>query len=146
LLVVKETSILIYFQVINNKTKNLVLSGKKKHANDFSLKRTCHWHLIGAISSYLAVIWQVGQLIDFLFSCIALYSAISSRLAVNWQVGQLIDFLFSYIALYSAISSCLAVNWQVGQLIDFLFSYIALYSAISSCLAVNWQVGQLISN
>jgi hypothetical protein len=37
--------------------------GKKKLANDFSLKRTCHWHLLGAISSRLAVNWQVGQLI-----------------------------------------------------------------------------------
>jgi hypothetical protein len=44
--------------------------------------------------------------------------AIGSCLVVNWQVGQLINFLFSYIALYSAISSCLAVNWQVGQLIS----------------------------
>jgi hypothetical protein len=33
----------------------------------------------------------VGQLINFLFSYTALYSAISSRLAVNWQVGQLIS-------------------------------------------------------
>jgi len=47
-----------------------------------------------------------------------LLGAISSRLAVNWQVGQLIDFSFSYTALYSAISSRLAVNWQVGQLIS----------------------------
>jgi hypothetical protein len=36
--------------------------------------------------------------------------AISSCLAVNWQVGQLIDFLFSYIALYNAISSRLVIN------------------------------------
>jgi hypothetical protein len=36
--------------------------------------------------------------------------AISSCLAVNWQVGQLINFLFSYIASYNAISSRLAVN------------------------------------
>jgi len=36
-----------------------------------------------AIGSCLAVNWQVGQLIIFLFSCIALYSAIGSRLAVN---------------------------------------------------------------
>jgi hypothetical protein len=28
---------------------------KKKHANNFSLKRTCHWHLLSAISSRLAV-------------------------------------------------------------------------------------------
>jgi hypothetical protein len=41
----------------------LVTSGKKKLANDFSLKRTCHWHLLGAISSRLAVNWQVRQLI-----------------------------------------------------------------------------------
>jgi len=41
-----------------------------------------------AIGSCLAVNWQVGPLIDFLFSCTALYSAISSRLAVNWQVGN----------------------------------------------------------
>ena len=47
--------------------------------------------MLGAISSRLAVNWQVGQLIDFLFSCTALYGAISSRLAVNWQVGQLIS-------------------------------------------------------
>jgi len=66
-------------------------SGKKKHANDFSLRRTCHWHLLGAIGSCLAVNWQVGQLIDFLFGCTALYGAISSCLAVNWQVGQLIS-------------------------------------------------------
>jgi len=58
-------------------------SRKKKHANDFSLRRTCHWHLLSAFSSYLAVNWQVGQLINFLFSYTALYSAISSRLAVN---------------------------------------------------------------
>jgi len=51
----------------------------------------CHWHLLGAISSCLVVNWQVGQLINFLFNYIALYSAISSRLAVNWQVGQLIS-------------------------------------------------------
>jgi len=68
-----------------------ITSGKKKHANDFSLRRTCHWHLLGAIGSCLAVNWQVGQLINFLFSCTALYSAIGSRLAVNWQVGQLIS-------------------------------------------------------
>jgi hypothetical protein len=36
--------------------------------------------------------------------------AIGSCLVVNWQVGQLINFLFSYIALYSAINSRLAVN------------------------------------
>jgi hypothetical protein len=66
-------------------------SGKKKLANDFSLWRTCHWHLLGAIGSRLAVNWQMGQLIDFSFSCIALYSAIGSHLAVNWQVGQLIS-------------------------------------------------------
>jgi hypothetical protein len=36
--------------------------------------------------------------------------AISSCLAVNWQIGQLINFLFNYIALYSIISSCLAIN------------------------------------
>jgi len=56
---------------------------EKKLANDFSLKRTCYWHLLSAISSCLAVNWQVGQLINFSFSCTALYSAISSRLAVN---------------------------------------------------------------
>jgi hypothetical protein len=44
-----------------------------------------------AIGSCLVVNWQVGQLINFLFSCTALYSAIGSRLAVNWQVGQLIS-------------------------------------------------------
>ena len=65
--------------------------GKKKHANDFSLRRTCYWHLLSAIGSCLAVNWQVGQLINFLFSYTASYSAISSRLAVNWQVGQLIS-------------------------------------------------------
>jgi hypothetical protein len=64
---------------------------KKKHADDFSLTRTCHWHLLGAIGSRLAVNWQVGQLINFLFNCTALYGAIGSRLAVNWQVGQLIS-------------------------------------------------------
>jgi hypothetical protein len=32
-----------------------LLSGKKKLANDFSLRRTCHWHLLGAIGSCLAV-------------------------------------------------------------------------------------------
>jgi len=47
-----------------------------------------------------------------------LLGAIGTCLAVNWQVGQLIDFLFGCIALYSAIGSCLAVNWQVGQLIS----------------------------
>jgi hypothetical protein len=51
----------------------------------------CYWHLLSAISSHLAVNWQVGQLINFLFNYIALYSAISSRLIVNWQVGQLIS-------------------------------------------------------
>jgi len=76
--------------VINTNFKEAT-SGKKKHANDFSLRRTCYWHLLGAIGSYLAVNWQVGQLIDFLFSCTALYSAIGSCLAVNWQVGQLIS-------------------------------------------------------
>jgi hypothetical protein len=45
----------------------LISLGKKK-ANDFSLKRTCHWHLLSAISSRLAVNWQVGQLINFLFN------------------------------------------------------------------------------
>jgi hypothetical protein len=59
---------------ILNKEKAL---GKKKHANDFSLRCTCYW--------------QVGQLINFLFSYTALYNAISSRLAVNWQVRQLIS-------------------------------------------------------
>jgi hypothetical protein len=68
-----------------------ILLGKKKYANDFSLRRTCHWHLLSAIGSCLAVNWQVGQLINFLFGYIALYSAIGSRLAVNWQVGQLIS-------------------------------------------------------
>jgi hypothetical protein len=69
----------------------VIASGKKKHANDFSLRRTCHWHLLSAISSCLVVNWQVGQLINFLFSYTASYSAISSRLVVNWQVGQLIS-------------------------------------------------------
>jgi hypothetical protein len=64
---------------------------KKRHANDFSLRRTCYWHLLSAIGSCLAVNWQVGQLINFLFSCIASYSTIGSRLAVNWQVGRLIS-------------------------------------------------------
>jgi hypothetical protein len=73
---------------ILNKEKAL---GKKKHANDFSLRCTCYWHLLSAISSCLAVNWQVGQLINFLFSYTALYNAISSRLAVNWQVRQLIS-------------------------------------------------------
>jgi hypothetical protein len=41
----------------------IALSGKKKLANDFSLKRTCHWHLLSAISSRLAVNWQIRQLI-----------------------------------------------------------------------------------
>jgi hypothetical protein len=44
-----------------------------------------------AIGSCLAVNWQVGQLINFLFSCTASFSAIGSRLVVNWQVGQLIS-------------------------------------------------------
>jgi hypothetical protein len=65
--------------------------GKKKHTNNFSLKRTCHWHLLSAIGSCLAINWQVGQLINFLFGYMALYNAISSRLAINWQVGQLIS-------------------------------------------------------
>jgi hypothetical protein len=66
-------------------------SGKKKLANNLLLNRMCHWHLLSAIGSRLVVNWQVGQLIDFLFSYTALYSAISSRLAINWQVGQLIS-------------------------------------------------------
>jgi hypothetical protein len=88
---------LIKIYINNNKKYNkkeyniLDISGKKKHANDFSLKRTCHWHLLSAIGSCLAVNWQVGQLINFLFSYTASYNAISSRLAVNWQVGQLIS-------------------------------------------------------
>ena len=68
-----------------------IIIRKKKLAKDFSLSCTAQLHLYSAISSCLAVNWQVGQLIDFSFSCTALYSAISSRLAVNWQVGQLIS-------------------------------------------------------
>jgi hypothetical protein len=58
---------------------------KKKHANDFSLRRTCHWHLLGAIGSCLAVNWQVGQLIDFLFSCTTLYSVTILAFYVTWS-------------------------------------------------------------
>jgi hypothetical protein len=70
-----------YFLFLNI---HLVTSGKKNMPTIFRLGAR-------AISTCLAVNWQLGQLIDFLFSCTALYSAISSRLAVNWQVGQLIS-------------------------------------------------------
>src|SRR5437667_1658640 len=51
-------------------------SGKKKPANDFSLRHMCYWHVLGAIGRPLAGHWQVGQQIG---------CQLLNTLPISWQ-------------------------------------------------------------